>query len=161
MTDSVLTCPRCFEKALLHVGGYVYAADGLPEGSEIPLDNVFVSQRLYRCTKCEAHVQENEVAQGDEKSQKAIHWETSVRGRRIPLVCPVCKNTQHFVRDSLVVGVQEQAINITAEGGIHQEYAAVTPTFRETIPLVYRCGMSECSGSITINEDTFRTLPQM
>jgi len=158
-------CPRCFATdCLLVVAAYVYSTKGVEDQPDfrvetLGLDTAHISQKLYLCQQCQAHVPEPELRKAQQLQEKTIYWQRDVRGRRIPVVCPQCKNAQHFVVKTLVLSEQDVPVEVMSENHLKELQTVADRVDRGTIPLTFVCANERCRGEIFINEDAFEVKP--
>lgn len=163
MSNTDLQCPHCYSTNLRIVGCYVYSPNGVPVSPtfsflDLNVEGAFASKKLLNCGDCNKHSSMDEVTAGTALAETALHWEKAINGRKIPLICPVCKNNKTFVQERLLLLEQSHEVSVTDTGGLElAEF--LTDDSRETIVLRYLCSVEGCSGNISINDDTFKVSP--
>lgn len=157
---SKLSCSLCHTGELKIVGCYVYAPVGVeytPTFSFLDLkpEGAFETQQLLQCDQCKQHVALKDALANIEIVRTAVYWETSVNGHRVPVVCPVCKNTTDFIREELQL--YEQSVNVTlyentVESG---DLLSSMPRRGDRVTIKYVCAKEACTGVVTVNTDLF------
>jgi Zn finger protein HypA/HybF involved in hydrogenase expression len=155
-----LQCPSCYSTNLRVVGCYVYSAEGAPITPDFSFldfkgSDAFTSKKLLQCNDCNKYAPWEDVAKGTLLAEAAIYWETSINGRKHPLICPVCNNNKTFIQERLLLLEQSHQVTVQEDKTLElSEF--MTDDNRETITLRYLCNVDGCTGIITINEDTFK-----
>jgi len=156
-------CPSCYSKELRIVGCYVYTLQGAPYTDtfsflDLKNSDAFESQKMLRCDTCQKHTTLSDASAAGVLVEDVIRWESAITGRRVPLVCPVCKNKKLFLQEQLQLLEQTHMVEIDA-AGVLQQVELLTDDSRESVVLRYRCAVEGCEGSVQVNDDTFRVTP--
>jgi len=163
MTKTTGVCPRCFSSDLRIVGCFIHDNDGVPfktdfSHKDFDQSNVFESQILTRCSMCHTYAPLADVQDAGTLAQEAVRWEKSIDNKKIPLICPICKNKEQFIQERLVLVEQTVSVQVDAEG-VWTETDLLNDASRSHVTLAYRCALEDCQGVITINPDTFTVTP--
>jgi len=163
MSTDHIHCPYCYSKDLRIVGCYVYTLQGAPYSDtfsflDLKNSDAFESQKMLRCETCQKHTTLADATTAGALIETIVRWETAVTGRRVPLICPICKNNKLFLQEQLQLIEQTHTVEID-DTGLLQQLELLTDEPRESVTLKYRCAIDGCSGVIQVNDDTFKVTP--
>lgn len=152
-------CPHCFSTDIKIVGCYVYSPSGVKISENFSFldlkDDAYITQKLILCNECNKHSPYTAISEAAKLAESALAWELSATGRKIPLVCPECKNQTAFHQERLMLLEQIHDVAVEASGlVVIKEH--LSDEEREVVVLKYRCAVDGCAGTITVNEDTFK-----
>lgn len=160
MTEKI-QCPGCGAVELYLIGAVVRGQDGVVYNGEfnlatIGLINPVVQHGLLLCRTCKRQWTTHEVNEFNDILQSQILWETNYNGLKVPIVCPVCKNTKDFIRTIQIRYEVDQEVKIS-NGEIvstipeQPQYDWDLMADRQKITVVqYNCDVDDCAGYITL-----------
>jgi len=159
MTTTKPCCPNCRSTELRIVGCFLLGPEGVPlDGSVTPellLSSDFaVTRELVRCTDCSHRDTLEDARIAANLPTHNVLWENTDHGIRKPIVCSICGNQEHFVRE--VVRVRRETEYVTVLDG----EATVTdtggaPIAGAEVRLQYTCALEECDGVVVLRQGDY------
>jgi len=158
-----MRCKYCHSDALRIVGCYVYHPEGTAYSSDfsfldLPKEGVFETQKMLRCAACHQHMTLTESSEAAAITALTLRWERSTTGRRIPVICPICKNQTTFLQERVLLLEQTHQITVTTEGSITLD-DLLTDEPQDSVTLRYRCAVEDCQGIVQVNDNVFKVTP--
>jgi hypothetical protein len=152
-------CPSCRSTELRLVGCFLLGPEGIPITEsvtpELLLTSDFaITRALVRCEVCTQRATLEEARNAASLPTTNVLWEDTDFNIKAPIVCPMCKNTEFFVREVVrayqeteYVSIQESKAVVTGEGG--------DPSVLQEVSQRYLCSEDGCVGVITLRSGTY------
>lgn len=151
MESKQFNCPGCGSTELYLIGATIKGQQGvLYKGvltvAQLSDLNPVVSEGLVICKICKQQNSTIEVNNFNEFENSKIRWEINSEGLKIPIICPVCRNTSDFYRHVLVSQRMVQNVYAGTEEAL-QPQVDVEPS---SLVTAYECAIAGCTGYINL-----------
>lgn len=154
-------CPGCNSEELYLIGATIGGQVGVIYEGSITLELLgaikpVVNHGFLICRACKRQWTTNEVNEFNGAVKSNILWEVNHEGIKIPIVCPLCKNTRSFIRTIKIEYTVDQEVEIT-EGEIVSVIPEnpmydweLTSDSQKITVLTYDCAVDSCTGYISL-----------
>lgn len=138
------------------VGCFLLGPEGvpLPEGHATPemlLSSDFaVTRELIRCVTCNECATLDDARTAADLPTQNVLWEDTEHNIKMPVVCPVCQNQQHFVKQIIRASIVDELVEIQ-DGKVVSTTLGGDPALFQEISLRYLCDIEECDGVVVLH----------
>jgi hypothetical protein len=108
-----------------------------------------VTRELVRCTECSHRATLEDARKAADLPTDNVLWEDTDLNIKKPIVCPLCKNNEHFTRDVIRLTQETEYVTVT-DGNVQVVGADGAPIVDAEVRLRYACTEDVCEGTIVL-----------
>lgn len=148
-------CPNCGSKEFILIGGFVVSHTGIPYKPNMLLKELEggdygITRELVRCTACGKKAMLDDCP----GAVPPVLWERTDRGTSKPIVCPKCRNTTHFIRNTIRAFRTSEYVKI--EGLEYAEVEVGDSQKIDEVMVSFTCNTPECDGEIELSTGDYK-----